>query len=528
MKTNINNMVKWPCAAFLISYFSFLICACTSDLDQYPHVELTQKDVYTSVDNYRQVMAKLYGSYVMAGQDKGGGNTDIAGSRGFDYMRCYFNLQEVGTDEAAMVWHASDNQTGLSYLNWDVNDVWVFDTYYRIYYTIALCNEFIRNSSESALSGFTAEDQQELRTLRTEARFLRAMSYSHVLDLFREGPFVDENSHVGTYLPPKYTAQQIFDFVVSELNDVATQLPQRPEYPRAGATAAYGILARVLLNAETYGLGSHYDECVTACKAIIAMGYDTLEPRFTRLFSADNDKCTDEILFALSVDNENSVSWGASTYIVCSQSYSAFADKLGVGTQAWGMMRVRSQYPALFEGMENDSRNLFYTTEREAKIRDLSDDSQGYFAMKWSNLYDDGKAPARTTDGVCTDLPMVRLADIYLMMAECYLRGAQNITQTEALTAVNKVRERAYGNSTGNIQASQLTLDFMIQERGREFLYEMLRRTDLVRFGLFTTDKYLWDWKGGMPDGTAVDAKYNVYPIPYAEQTANPNMKQEY
>ena len=87
------------------------LSSCTGDLDQYPHIEQTPKDIYTSVSNYRQVMAKLYGSYVLAGQNKGGGNVDISGSRGFDYMRCYFNLQEVGTDEAAMVWHASDNQT---------------------------------------------------------------------------------------------------------------------------------------------------------------------------------------------------------------------------------------------------------------------------------------------------------------------------------------------------------------------------------------------------------------------------------
>ena len=528
MNTILNNKVKWLCAALFFTLHSSFFTSCTSDLDQYPHVDQTPKDIFTNVQNYYQALAKVYGSYVLAGQDKGGGNTDIAGSRGFDYMRCYFNLQEMGTDESAFIWHASDNQTGLCYLSWDVNDVWVFDTYYRIYYSIALANEFIRNASDEAISGFSAADQQELRTLRAEARFLRALSYSHALDLFRDVPFVDENSPIGTYLPPKYTAQQIFDYVVSELNAVAAELPQKPEYPRAGAAAAYGILARVLLNAETYGCGQHYDECVAACKKITEMGYTELEPKFTRLFGASNDKCTGEILFAFAVDNENSVSWGGSTYIVCSQCHSSFGDQLGVGTQSWGMIRVRSQYPALFDGSDGDSRKLFYTTDREAKITDLADVNVGYFAMKWNNLYDDGKAPARTTDGVCTDLPMLRLADVYLMMGECYLRGASNITQAEALAAVNKVRERAYGNSTGNIQASQFTLDFMIQERGREFLYEMLRRTDLVRFDMFTTNKYLWDWKGGMPDGTAVDAKYNVYPIPYAEQTANPNMKQDY
>ena len=525
MKTTLYQYLR---QGLLLCGLAVTVTGCVDDLDQYPHIEQTPKDIYVSVDNYKSVLAKVYGSYVMAGQEKGGGNTDISGSRGFDYMRCYFNLQELGTDEAAMVWHASDNQTGLSYLSWDVNDVWVYDTYYRIYYSIALSNELIRNAGDDKLSRFSDADRKELRTIRAEARFLRALSYSHALDLFREVPFVDENSPIGTYLPPKYTAQQIFDFIVSELTEIAAVLPQQSEYPRAGAAAAYGLLARVLLNADTYGCGNHYNDCVDACKAIVNMGYNTLEPNFTRLFGADNHKCTDEILFALAVDNENSVSWGASTYIVCAQAHSSFGDRLGVGTQSWGIMRPRSQVPALFDGTEGDSRNLFYTTDREAKITDLSDDQCGYWSMKWNNLTDEGKAPLKTTDGVCTDLPLIRLADIYLMMAECYLRGASNVSQVEALAAVNKVRERAFGNSSGNISAAQLTLDFMIQERGREFQTEMLRRTDLVRFNMFTTDKYLWDFKGGMPDGTAVDSKYNVYPIPYAEQTANPHMKQVY
>ena len=96
----------------LMAIMMSVVSSCFDDLDQYPHIEQTPKDIYTSVPNYRQVLAKLYGSYVLAGQDKGGGNTDISGSRGFDYMRCYFNLQEIGTDETAMLSYASDNQTG--------------------------------------------------------------------------------------------------------------------------------------------------------------------------------------------------------------------------------------------------------------------------------------------------------------------------------------------------------------------------------------------------------------------------------
>ena len=518
----IRNITKMLTAFMLTTAMS----GCMGDLNQYPHIEQTPKDVYTSVQNYEQVLAKLYGSYVMAGQDKGGGNTDISGSRGFDYMRCYFNMQELGTDEAAMISFAADNQTGLTYLSWDSNDVWVYDTYYRIYYSIALCNEFIRNASDDNLAKFSEAEQTELRQMRSEARFLRALAYSHVLDLFRDVPFVDENFPVGTSLPPKYTAEQIFDYITAELEEVAELLPPHPAYPRAGAAAAYGILARIYLNAEAYGCGDRYGDCVRVCKAVIGLGYDTLEPKFTRLFGADNHKCTGEILFAFAVDNVQSVSWGASTYIVCAQTHSACGAELGIPTQSWEMMRCRSQIPAKFE--ENDGRNLFYTTDREPKITNVGDGTVGYFYKKWNNLTDEGRAPEVATDGVCTDLPIIRLADVYLMLAECYLRGAAGITKSEALGYVNEVRERAYGNSSGNIQANDLTLDFIIDERARELAIEMVRRTDLVRFDYFTTDKYLWDFKGGQPDGVAVDSKYNVYPLPYAEQTANPNMKQDY
>lgn len=516
---NITGML----AAALISVS---MGSCLDDLNQYPHIEQTPKDVYTSVQNYEQVLAKLYGSYVLAGQDKGGGNTDITGSRGFDYMRCYFNLQELGTDEVAMISFAADNQTGLTYLSWDSNDVWVYDTYYRIYYTIALCNEFIRNAGDDDLARFSETEQEELRQMRSEARFLRALAYSHALDLFRDVAFVDENFPVGTSLPPKYTAQQVFDYITAELEEVATLLPGHPVYPRAGAAAAYGLLGRIYLNAEAYGCGNHYEDCARVCKAVIGLGYNTLEPKFTRLFGADNHKCTNEILFAFAVDNSESVSWGASTYITCAQTHKSCAAELGVNGQAWEMFRCRSQIPLLFE--ENDGRNLFYTTDRDPKITDVADGTVGYFYKKWNNLLDEGRAPEKNTEGVCTDLPILRLADVYLMLAEAYLRGATNVTQTEALSYVNEVRERAYGNSSGNIQAGDLTLDFIIDERARELAIEMVRRTDLVRFDYFTTDKYLWDFKGGQPDGIAVDSKYNVYPIPYAEQTANPNMKQDY
>jgi starch-binding outer membrane protein, SusD/RagB family len=57
-------------------------------------------------------------------------------------------------------------------------------------------------------------------------------------------------------------------------------------------------------------------------------------------------------------------------------------------------------------------------------------------------------------------------------------------------------------------------------------MWEGHRRTDLIRYGQFTTGTYLWAWKGGVASGTGVDSKYNLYPIPADDLAANPNLTQ--
>ena len=95
-----------------------------------------------------------------------------------------------------------------------------------------------------------------------------------------------------------------------------------------------------------------------------------------------------------------------------------------------------------------------------------------------------------------------------------------------ALSYINNIRTRAYGNPTGNISAGQLNLQFILDERGRELYWEGHRRTDLIRYGLLTTGSYLWPWKGGVSSGTVVDSKYNIFPIPASNLVANGNLTQ--
>ena len=120
---------------------------------------------------------------------------------------------------------------------------------------------------------------------------------------------------------------------------------------------------------------------------------------------------------------------------------------------------------------------------------------------------------------------MFRLGDAYLIYAEAFLRGGGGSQQT-ALYYVNALRVRAYGDSSAVITAPQLTLDFILDERSRELLWEGHRRTDLVRFGKFTGGSYVWAWKGGVQAGAATDSHLDLYPIPSNELIANPKLKQ--
>ena len=526
---------------------------CISDLDQYPQTETTSKDVYTTLANYEAVLGKIYAAMVTSGQGKGGDNKDMESvlnqGDGFDYMRMFWNMQECGTDEVASTWLTGEQTTGLTYLSWDANDAWVSDMYYRIYYNIALCNEFLRNANAASFSGAEGTKMTEYKA---EVRFMRALFYFHALDLYRYIPMVTENDPVGSYIPPRSTPQQTFDYIESELKDCVSDLLPASSCPygQASQGAAYTLLAKLYLNSEAFTSVAKYAECKVACEQVLNMGY-TLESDYSKLFNADNDQRTNEIIFALPVSAEHTVSWGASTYLVCGQlslsNSSQSAGDFGVA-QGWSEFRLRPEFVDKFTESDingsGDKRCTFFTTGQSKDVTSMKDDTTGYLSEKWSNLTDDGATASNTSDaGVETDYPLFRLADIYLMYAECVVRlkadwdpwgGGSDASDTNVVASrkqgaiywINLLRERA-GTSdvwASNFADDEAFLQFILDERAREFYHEGYRRTDLIRFGQFTTSKYIWQWKGGVPEGQAVDSKYNIYPIPNTELTANPNL----
>ena len=518
-----------------------LATGCLKDLDQYPHTDTTSKDVYTSVENYESVLSGIYTSMIV-------NLSSIADDDRYqNYTRCLTMFQECSADTMDDVWLSGETMTDVSFQQWNAGDPWVSAMFYHIYNIISLSNEFIRNSSEDAISGFSEADKEKIRSWRDEARGLRALAYYHELDFFNVASFVTEDNEVGSYIPETYSRKQLFEYIESELKELGESLPSR-NYGHFTRSAANALLARLYLNAEVYTGTARWNDCIAACNKVIEDGYNTLAPSYSSLFNADNDKRTDEIIFALACDATHTVAWGAGTYLVCASrfdNYDGILEDFGVATY-WNCLRVRPQLVDLFT--DGDSRAMFGSRDRklydeapedfyedpgdtkykyrdrEKEISKHDDVTTGWEMTKWTNLTDEGEVASDTrVNGAETDYPMFRLADVYLMAAEATLRGGTGAQKT-ALEYVNLVRERAFGGASGDIASGDLTLDFILDERARELYSEGVRRTDLIRFGKYTSG-YNWNWKGGVLEGKDVDKKYCVLPVPEAELSANPGFK---
>lgn len=192
----------------------------------------------------------------------------------------------------------------------------------------------------------------------------------------------------------------------------------------------------------------------------------------------------------------------------------------------WGGLRTTKSLVQLFPDANGsrDKRGVFYTNGQNLEIDNVTTFTDGYPLVKFKNITSAGKQGSDASgDFVDTDFPMFRLADAYLMYAEAVLRGGGG-SNAQALTYVNQLRTRAYGDNSGNV--TSLSLDFILDERARELSWEATRRTDLIRFGKFTGSNYLWPWKGGVKDGRGVEDFRTLYPIPSSDLIANPNLKQ--
>ncbi len=509
-----------------------LMTSCMKDLDTEPldDDEITSAKVFDDPASYKQILAKLYAGLSTTGQQGPAGNPDISGiDEGFgQYLRMYWYHQELTTDEAVIAWN---DQTikDFHWQTWTASDVFISAMYYRLFYQISACNEFIRETTNEKLDerGVSGQLRTDIGYFRAEARFLRALSYYHALDLFGNVPFVTEEDEVGAFFPPQISRTDLYEYVEGELlaiEDLMVEARQN-EYARADKASVWMLLAKLYLNSEVYINEAKYTECLTYCNRIIEAGY-TLEPEYEHLFLADN-AFLDEVIFAITYDGMNTRTYGGTNFII----HAAVGGDMDPGAfgieGGWGGTRTTSALVNMFDDItgETDSRAMFFTEGQNLEIEDIGLFNDGYAITKFKNVTRAGN-PGSDLAYVDTDFPLFRLGDVYLMYAEAVLRGGGGGDVGTALNYINELRERAYGDDSGNISSNDLTLEFILDERARELYWECHRRTDLVRYGLFTGGEYLWPWKGNAREGRATEEKFNLFPLPDSDIGANPNLTQ--
>ncbi len=609
--------------------------SCHKDLDQSPIDPdyFTELDVFANATEAQSALAKLYASLALTGQQGPAGQPDISDiDEGFSqFTRMLFNLNELTTDHAVVGWGDAGLQD-LHGMYWAGGNDFSDAMYYRLAQEVSFCNSFISNAA--ALNSDT-----EVQYFIAEARFLRAFAYYNLMDLYANVPLVTEMS---TTLPSQSNRAAIFTFIESELLAIKDILKPSGTnvYGRVDKVAAWALLSKLYLNAETWIGTAKYTESITYSNLVLTSTYilnlndaNGNGTAYDELFLADNDTngAQDEFIFALNFDGLQSQTYGGSTFLTHAATggsvptamiginggwgglrttknlVNQFAVNLAalntaLGTQSdWGLVgsgtpngwgstddielfqtsiNQYAVYTNLLSGeikfrfnedwgnnygddgangtlepggsnivipasgtyyvtmnlndntytitpFLSDKRGMFWSAGQNLEIEDIAQFSNGYAVTKFRNVNSDG-TPGSDTSGnfVDTDIPMIRLAEIYLNYAEAVLRGGSGGSIGTAITKINELRVRGYGGISGNISTNDLNLDFILNERSKELYWEGQRRTDLIRFGKFTTGDYLWPFKGNAPAGTSVASFRNIFPLPPNVLSVNPNLVQ--
>lgn len=516
--------------------------SCLGDLDQEPKLDKSSNSIHNEAD-CQSFLAKIYSGFGLSGNSSDASvEPDLQGSDqgALVFLRGLISLQVLPTDEAIWNW-TDEGIVELCTVGWNYTLPYSYTFYQRAMLNIRYCKEF--------LSVYAKDDEiiPNLKQFRDEVRGIRAMNYYYLIDLYRNPGVVWDDSPTDdkSWKPSQIGTEALFDKIVKELVDLSENgnLPETPTmatYGRMTKPVINTLLAKMYLNAETYIGRAMYDEAAKYAKKVIDAGFG-LESHYADLFCGENHLTgihKNEIIYAIPFDHVNAKSFGSSI-MVTAAAFGGDLNPTWFGlTSSWTCLKPTQQMIDLFKDSpddgadergskrKKDKRYIFFDNNgKRSPVSKMQDWDSGYLCHKFTNLGWGGVGVTPTPDPD-TDFPLFRLPDLYLIYAECAVRGASGADINTAVGYVNQLRERAYGDQSGNISAANLTLDFILAERGRELYWEGQRRSDLVRFGKFTED-YAWAYKGGTLEGKAhLDKRFNIYPFSDRDLTANPNLKQ--
>ncbi len=542
MKRNMKHI------AWIAAGASMLFTACIGDLDTLPlnPSDSTSETVYGADESgYIAGLTKLYFNFVSNETT----DLQVSDAGASELVRAFWIVQEVTSDACKCAWENDAWVRAMNTNTWsDADNDATYAVYVRTLQGIAYTNEYLRQTASDRLSdrGVSSELAAKIQGFRAEARFLRAYFYWMALDVFGDVPFTTENSPFGGGVNPKQASRKdVFDYCISELTALAADdspMPAaRSNYPRADKGAVLGLLARMYLNAEVYTGTPMWQEAKDACEDIFTMGY-SLCPEYADLFRGDNGEnpeALNEVLFGISYDAEQTQSYGGTSYLtlaaIAATDVSSTQMINGVNN-GWGGIRVPYEYVEKYFNVRNadysagtydvnDKRGrMFYIKGRsESMDGALYVFLNGWSCLKFNNIphnmdqdsYLETAASKAYSD---IDFPMIRLGEIYLIYAEACMNLGQ------ANTALPKVQELAA--RAGVTAPTSITQEWLIEERARELMWEGHRRTDLIRYGKFTSSSFLWTYKGGSFSGQGFDDHMKIFAIPASELASNPELHQ--
>lgn len=512
-----------------------------------------------------ELLAKIYSTLGLTGQRGPAGNGDISSDEGESgFYRTTFNLQELCTDECAWAWQTDADIPQITNIEWTSSSPRVQWAFQRLAFDVTLCNFYLTNTEDKA------EDPQ-YKLYRAEVRFLRALHLWYFLDLWGKAPF--KTTYDIYELPVEKAGKDLYDWIDKELTEIEPQMAEVGEFNntanfgRADRGAAYMLHARLALNSEVYTNGAvkDYQKAIDYCDLLEGKyelskadknGYTGYE----QVFMADNDEnpqAMKEIILPIRQDGVKTKCYSGANYLVSStritgmpymgtnngwscnfaraalvKKFFSNLDDCPLATEKAPDNATEADIIALDEAAgtttkdvqrkANDDRALFYSGcgggLRSIEFEQIVGFNSGLSIVKWSNIRTDG-APTSHVEFPDVDIPLIRYAEMFLTRAEAKFRLSGDPQQARA--DIEVLRSRA-GAST----PATITEQFIIDEWCREFYMEGRRRSDLNRFGLFTGDKYIWDFKGGVAEGKSVADYFKVYPIPADDIRGNENLNQ--
>ncbi len=468
----------------------------------------------------------------------------------------YYYHGEMAADQVA--WpqkgrHGFDggDHIRLHYHTWTADEIRLRNAWSLMWEGVGYVNAILEDLEDLDLerAGISEEERQGFIS---EVKVMRAYHYLRIMDLWGNVPIVTQVAQ--PLNPPTAPRVEVFNFVRDELeqNVEALQPLSQAMVGRVSKAAGYAMLSELYLNAEKWSGTPMWDESIAYADKVISgeggalNGEMRLDPDILGPFRADNHLSPENIFqFAFSREGGFTFNWGGfyfgysnmsralnvtysgnNAFVVIPTAFDAYQEN-DLRKKEWFLFGPQfvfgTQTPILgteeFDGeplvyVNNIRRNSEGATGQGSMTQGEENSGARFHKYRSGTVEDDNYWE--------NDYVIYRLTELYFNKAEALMRRNGGTATADAVELINESRLRSFADgdkSTAAYTTATLTLDELLAERGREFIFEGKRRTDLIRFGKFITESW-WDHQ------PSSDPNRELFPIPQVQVNTNPSLEQ--